>query len=119
MGKPLKLSTEQLELVNAYLQPHDDLPNELPAGIMCYLYTVANICGDQLATSGLTRGASPVSLYVLVRRLSTGRSAAAALVAVLHLSNAPLCGSVLKKCETPAAVLQRGQYSVLMCCGPL
>ena len=75
MGKQLKLSAEQLEVVNAYLGPQLQvaLTNELPARYMCYRHTVANIHGDQLATSlAHKRSVTRISSYVLVRWVSTG-----------------------------------------------
>ena len=59
--------------MNAYLRPQDALTNGLPASYNCYRHTVAEIHGDQLATSlAHRRSFSHMSSYVLVRWVSTG-----------------------------------------------
>ena len=75
MGKQLKLSAQELKVVNAYLGPQDALSNELPPSYRCYRsfrHTVANIHGDQLADSVAHSSFSRTSSYVLVRWVSTG-----------------------------------------------
>ena len=73
MGKQLKLSAQELEVVNACLGPQDALSHEQPASYRCYRHTVANIHGDQLATSvAHRRSSSRNSSYVLVRSVSIG-----------------------------------------------
>ena len=75
MGTALRLSAEELEVVPAYLEGReesDGLDPVLPQGTVCYRHAVANIRGEQLATSvAHKRSSSRVSSYVLVRLVST------------------------------------------------
>ena len=54
--------------MNAHLKEHEGLPNGVPAGYICYRHTVANIHGEQLATSlAHRRSVTRMPSYVIVR----------------------------------------------------
>ena len=73
MGKQLELSADERGMVNAHLRGPEGLPDGLPTSFMCYRHTVANIHGDQLATSlAHRRSITRVSSYVIVRWVRTG-----------------------------------------------
>ena len=75
LGKALRLSAQELEVLPAYLagrKESEGLDPVLPEGTVCYRHTVANLRGEQLATSvAHKRSSSRVSSYVLVRWVST------------------------------------------------
>ena len=73
MGKQLELSADEQGLVIAHLRGPEGLPDGLPTSFMCYRHTVANIHGDQLATSlAHRRSITRISSYVMVRWVRTG-----------------------------------------------
>ena len=95
MEKPLRLSAEELKVLPAYLEGRKEsegLDPVLPEGTVCYRHTVANIRGEQMATSvAHKRSKSRVSSYVLVRLVST--AACNLVVFLLELLATPQDGS--------------------------
>ena len=73
MGKQLELSADERGLVDAHLRGPEGLSDGLPTSFMGYRHTVANLHGDQLATSLAHRHSiTRISSYVIVRWVRTG-----------------------------------------------